>query len=575
MRPPALGIAWLLWQRNRRGFATLLAYGAGLVLITSAWPPATVAVRMQVFAAALPLFFGLLYLMAAFAYPEADIAAAGSGYPRPMLLLPVATWELVLWPMLAGSVTIALAWIALARLILIPNGMLVPVGWMAAMLAALLAWLQVLCWCPMGLPYLRLIFALLLLPLLVALGVIGALNRISPAVLTSAYAGLIPIAYCAAVAGLARARRGDGPEWRFPRFSRAVPSGFDPAAPRARRQRPFASPAHAQLWLEWRRNGIALPLFVAGVGVLLTLPLLWLRDLTPMGTNGALPAPALQDLELNLWVKLQEGALLWPVVLAAIAGCGLRKSDTRRKELSLHPLLATRPMTSGALVAAKLQMAALSTLAAWGVMLLFIGVWLLTPAREGDQTGTLAAMLLRHCTPKVGVMLLLGLAALIGWTWKNQVQGLFVDLTGRRWVVYGYPAVVYSLLLAAFVGFVHWTSGEHEVDLQHSNVPGVVPWLLGAALALKALAAGWAIQALYRRHLASARALAGMTVAWCAAALGLFALLTWAAREGVLAPLPLPAGLLTAPYRAAAAVLFVPLARLMLAPLALASNRHR
>src|SRR5947199_3721472 len=127
MKSPARGIAWLLWRRNCWPATALLAYGAGLALITGLWPAASGAVRMQVFAAALPLFFGLLYLMAAFAYPEADLAAMVSGYPRSMLLLPVTTWELVLWPMLGGTITIALAWIALARLILIPNGMGVPV----------------------------------------------------------------------------------------------------------------------------------------------------------------------------------------------------------------------------------------------------------------------------------------------------------------------------------------------------------------------------------------------------------------------------------------------------------------
>src|SRR5437868_14217132 len=130
MRSPALGIAWLLWRRNRWGFIALLASGSSLALMTRAWPSTSAAVRLQLFAAALPLIFGLLYLMAAFAYSEADLAATVSGFPRSMLLLPVRTSELVFWPMFAGCFTIGLAWIALARWILIPIGMHVPVGWM-------------------------------------------------------------------------------------------------------------------------------------------------------------------------------------------------------------------------------------------------------------------------------------------------------------------------------------------------------------------------------------------------------------------------------------------------------------
>jgi hypothetical protein len=325
--------------------------------------------------------------------------------------------------------------------------------------------------------------------------------------------------------------------------------------------------------LEWRRNGILLPLFVAAVGVLLTLPLLWVRDLGPITAGGALPAPALKDLEINLWVGLQKGAFLWPVVLAAIAGCGQRPADTRRKDFSLHPFLATRPMTSSALVAAKLQMAAFSTLAAWGVMLLFIGIWLLTPAREGARTGTLGALLLRHCTPRMGGTFLLGLLALIGWTWKNQVQGLFAALSGRRWVAIGGPAAACGLLLAAFVVALNASNDERGPGLNYW-IPRLLPWLVGAALALKAVAAGWAFRELHRRHLAPARALAGLAAAWAALALGLFALLSYAAREADLTWMPLPASL-SAAYLAAAAALSVPLARLALAPLALAWNRHR
>src|SRR4051812_31271860 len=142
MKSPALGIAWLLWRRNCWVVAAFMAYGAVVALFTALWPAASGVMRVQIFAAVLPLFFGLLYLAATFSYPEADIMAAPSGFPRSLLLLPVRTGELVLWPMLYGTMTIALAWSAIARLILIPNGMPAPVGWLAAMFAALLACVQ-------------------------------------------------------------------------------------------------------------------------------------------------------------------------------------------------------------------------------------------------------------------------------------------------------------------------------------------------------------------------------------------------------------------------------------------------
>jgi hypothetical protein len=464
-----------------------------------------------------------------------------------------------------------MAWIAVARLILIPNGMPAPVGWVAAMFAALLACVQALCWSPFGLPYLRPIVGLLLLSALVAGGEMAAVDGASSAALIRIYVALVALAYTAAVVGLAAARRGDGAGWpSLPQPTKAV----DKALPR--RQRPFASPAAAQLWFEWRRNGAALPLFVAGIGLLLTLPVAWVHELRPIGTGGGLPLPPFHDVEMNVWLALQKGALLWPVLLAGIIGCGLRKYDSRRKDLSLHPFFATRPLITSALVLAKLQMAALSTLAAWGIMLLFVWGWLLTPAREGERNGPLVMLLLAHCTPSGLVLALCGVVAMIGWTWKNQVQGLFVELTGRRWVTQGVPAAVYGLMLAAFIALVHWSSSDRGVELQRYDVPRLVGWLMGLAVTLKLGVVGWALHALRRRALVSERALAGVVTAWLVLVTVLFGLFSWAAREANLAWLPMPAGhLLSAPYLLAAAVLCAPITRLALAPLALAWNRHR
>jgi hypothetical protein len=89
------------------------------------------------------------------------------------------------------------------------------------------------------------------------------------------------------------------------------------------------------------------------------------------------------------------------------------------------------------------------------------------------------------------------------------------------------------------------------------------------------LGAGWTLSALYRRRLVGPRTLAGLVMAWAVLVLGLFALLSWAVRERLVAFLPVESELLTWPYLAAAAVLFAPLNRLALAPLALAWNRHR
>jgi hypothetical protein len=572
----ARAIAWLLWQRNRWAFLALFGSGAVVALgihLTVGNPPTPFTLegapplRATFFAAALPLFFGLLYLMAAFAFPEADLAARHSGFPPHLLARPARTEALVFWPMLYGMVIIAAAWVAFARLVLQPNGMHVPLAWPAAMFAAGLACLQALTWSPMGLPYLRIILALLLLSTLATIGVVGSLNGVLPAHLIGGYGGVIALAGPAAVAGLSRARRGDTPEWHWWRRSA---SGA--AAPL---RRPFRSPAEAQLWFEWRRNGATLPLLMAGIGLLLTLPLAWMRDLTPWGAPGFSVAPGADNLELNLWVKLQQGCLFWPVILATIVGCGMRKPDTRHKDLSLPPFLATRPMSSTALVLVKLRMAAVSALAAWGVLLLFAWGWLLTPAREGARTGSLAVILLRHLTPETGLLAVMLLAVLVFWTWRNQVIGLAVELTGRPWLVHGSPVVGIALLLVALVNGVQWVGGLSGIDPRTVSVPWFVAWLVGAAVTVKALAAVWALRLLVRQRLMEPIRVAWMGAVWVLLVLALVGLLFWVARMGFLASLPLPPALLAPGYLVAVAVLFVPLTRLALGPVALAWNRHR
>ena len=76
----------------------------------------------------------------------------------------------------------------------------------------------------------------------------------------------LPLAYLAACFAVARARRGDVPDWRGV-FARARP---DRAMSCRRGASRFPSPARAQAWFEWRQHGRSLP---ALVGILLPFEL--------------------------------------------------------------------------------------------------------------------------------------------------------------------------------------------------------------------------------------------------------------------------------------------------------------
>src|SRR5205085_787849 len=98
-----------------------------------------------------------------------------------------------------------------------------------------------------------------------------------------------------------------------------------------------------------------------------------------------------------------------------------------------------------------------------------------------------------------------------------------------------------------------------------ARILAALPWVAGGAVGLKVLLAGVAIRSLVRRGELEAGATVRLLGAWCLAAVGLFALLSWL----------VPPGLVTGYGLALGVVLSLPLARLACAPLALAWNRHR
>src|SRR5438105_13701620 len=104
-----------------------------------------------------------------------------------------------------------------------------------------------------------------------------------------------------------------------------------------RRRDHFASRARAQFWFEWRRHGWSLPVLV---GILLPFELALL--FIPYGPQAL----------------VLVAALFTPPFMALFAAATVRKSG-------LTPFIATRPLTSAALTAAKLKMTIWSTLAAW------------------------------------------------------------------------------------------------------------------------------------------------------------------------------------------------------------------
>ncbi len=545
MRSAAVAIAWEFRQRHRWGLIALIGYLLVLTTIRllilepgesvnldGPWSFALVVV--------VPLAVTFMYLLAVFTYGlSGDLAARQSTYPARMFTLPVTTAALAGWPMLYGTVAMAILWLAMRFLAVWPAGFAIPVIWPVLLAAALLAWTQALMWMPYGLRGLRVIVAMLWLATIDAVVLLALHYNARETVMVAGLAPLIPLAYLVARFAVARARRGEVPDW-WGAFARVGQIADVPSNRRAY----FPSPARAQAWFEWRRHGRSLPALVVMV-LPFELALLF----------GASDTPGLVFVVLI-------GVLLTPPFMAGFAAATVSKSNPYVSDsYGVTPFIATRPMTSADLIAAKLKATIWSTLATWLLVLLAIPLaltlsetWPVVTERYTRLSGAIG-------TPRAVIIVLLMISGLIASTWKQLVQTLYIGLTGREWLIKG--SVFLTLTFLVVIGpVVDWIISNSDVQ---AALWDALPAIAAVLVFLKMSAAVWIATRLYQSRLLSDRTLVTGAACWCIVVLALYGLLVW-----FLSTPFFPRYLL-----ALVAILAVPLARLSAAPLALAWNRHR
>ena len=544
MRSPAAAIAWEFRQRHRWGLIAL----AGHVLFVAAFKIVILGTDTTVelgdgraTAVTVPWSAMFTYFLAVFSFGlTGDLAGRQSIYPARMFALPVTTAALAGWPMLYGTAAMAILTLATALLARWPWGIEVPLIWPALLAAVFLAWTQVLTWMPYGLRGLRVMVTVLWLVTLDAIVILAIHYEVSEPLMIAFLAPQLPIAYLAAQHAVASARRGVVPDWRlgFGGLGRVADGA-------SRRQDHFSSPTRAQLWFEWRRHGRSLPALVA-----LLLPFEFALLLVPGNDTPALVAYVL------------IAVLLTPPVMAGFAAATVSKANAHgRDPYGVTPFTATRPMTSPALIAAKLKMAIWSTLAAWLLVLIAIPLGL---ALSG--TSAMVVERVRHATEIIGtpraiVFALLLLALLMASTWKKLVQSLYIGLTGREWIIKtnGFVALLFLVIIGPILQWIH-----DDRDVQAVLWDEWV-WIPIVLVCLKMSVAVWIAARLYRSRLLSDRTLVTGAACWLAAVLALYGLLVWW----------IDTPLIERYVLALFAILAIPLARLSAAPLALAWNRHR
>ncbi len=533
MRSPGAAVAWEFHHRQRWHLIGLAVY----VLVLGLIKPLSIGDGFAAFAL-VPFSMTFMYFIAVFTFGmTGDLAARQSIYPARMFTLPVSTAALAGWPMLYGTATMATLWLMVRVLARGPWQLELPIVWPGFMGAVVLAWMQVFTWMPYGMRGLRVITAIAVLLALDTAVILAVNYQWSEAALIAFLAPQLPVAYVCARAAVARARRGHAPDWSL--FSRG---GTEEGA---RPRPPFRSSGAAQLWFEWRRNGKSLPMMVA-----IVLPFeLSLPFITGYGSTWFI-------FELLIFI------LLTPIVMAGFAGSTVSKANPFGREVyGVTPFTATRPLTSAQLIAAKLKMAIWSTLAAWVVLLVAVPLGF---AWSGADSVLLEWA--RWATDTLGaaraiVFALLVLGGSIVTTWMMMVQGLYLGLTGREWIV----------KTSGFVGLVIVMAIGPTFEWISDNA-GVQRWLwdwwrvFPAALVLvKLIAAIWIAIRLSRGGLLSDRALVMGAACWTLAVFALYGVLVWWVDTHFLARYVFMLF----------AILAVPLVRVAAAPLALAWNRHR
>ena len=538
MRSPIAALAWEIWRRNRV-LVFLTTVIISLCSITSLTRPDQVqALDLE------PWFFFLMVCSLAlvfgvFHHAEFNRRKNWHGFPYRQFALPLPTLVLVACPMVLGVVSVELAYLAWAKLVFAPLGRAISL-WPAFVLAVGILFHQAIVWGLAGFRISRVIVLALAGMALMSVGSLPLLLTVWPGknAMTIATVILIGLASGAFLAGwyfVEKQRRGGG---RGKGWVKEWIANCVSALPRRRKN--FDSPAAAQFWLESRRVGSLLPICTGVVLVMIMFPVSWFMRKDPDST--------LFILGWSLGV---------PIILASVIGVGFVTPDFWSGELSLAPFQAIRPLSSGEMVVTKMKVAAWGVAISWGLVVLFLSVWIPGWANNVNlkELWDLCRILYPGFT--CYAILFLSLVAAMILSWRAMVNGLWVGLSGSAKLFGGVALLSAAMLVLAICGTVRWINHFDWHRLEHYVT--WISWALVSAVLLKLWLAvfSWRKVGAARTWRYAALWLAGTA---CCVALAILVCpnVFWLKHLAILA-----------------ALLPVPLAQLGIAPLTLERNRHR
>jgi hypothetical protein len=540
MRTPTITLLWQIWWQHRGSIAAIAGLTvAGRVVDTDRGAgdasPALILLALLAF----------LLLFGVFGYTESTDGRAFGRFPERLFILPVTTLRLVAIPMLAGMGAVELLYLLWIEP-LFGHG-IADAWFVGVLLAALFVFYLWALWTLQRAGSLRLVVLGLLATGVFVIAILPSFPPTpapawrSEAALAGFVALLAVAAFLVAWRHVADLRSGGGGRDRADSLWGAMADAI-PA-----RRTPFASAAAAQFWYEWRSSGIVLPALVGGV-VLVILPMSWAARHDAAAT-----------------FRLLMATLATPIVLAVPVGAAFSKPRFWSDDLTIPSFVAVRPLSADDLVATKLRVAAASTALAWAVVLGFMAVWLpLWADLDAVRAVTMPLRAAHGTRPAAAGASVLVLGALVVLTWRFLVNRLSVGLSGMRPLFVG---SFVSVIVIGFTGLALDASGLPEWVLDEPARAELIIWFMLAAVVAK-----FGVAVFAWRHVASGY-VRTYALVWLAATAILMGLglvswrmvrsIAWLDGDRVVTAIVL------------LALLAVPLARVGLAPLTLAKNRHR
>lgn len=553
LRRPEVALMGAFWQVNRRAFAIL---AGALLLAAAAAHGVGPAFRESELVKPLGYVSFALSLFCVFGFAnftESDRRGRRAGFPARLFTLPVSTWGLVTWPLVAAITTLLVTYFGWVKLVFPPLGLALPNGWYGTYLASAMTCFLAIVWALAGFPVLR----------LAVLGVGGTIFPIAWTVFTaeaadswmaaslpggslvwvrSAFlAGLGLAAYGVALFAVGRQRRGGRLGWDgWGRLAEAAAEAV------SRRTVAFPTGGRALAWREWRRQGCILP---CGVGVIFLLILVVSAFAAPVSAQTAM---------LTLcWM------LLAPVALAWVVGKGFGKIDLWSNEPQFPAFLAVRPVPDEEWIAVKLRVAAKSALFTWLTITVVTPLWLLGCCDHRPLADLWDFVSSQYPATRLYAVGILALAGAVLWTWRLLVGSLVVGLSGNRvWMNLSICSVFVAAFATLFFGI--WCQNDPAGARRLLVLPRWLPWAITLAFAVKMLWAALLVaRAVHSGGVSMGRVRRYLGAWFCGT--GIFCALVWTAVPFAGWPR----------YLLCLLALFgMPALRLALAPWAIARHRH-